>query len=280
MGLFIGQIRAYGIISNPVLIIIIAWGLITVQWVLGAGLVLLYRPGNLLPLTTLLWLFLLAVTGWAWMTGVTQECGCYGAWVRQRPGTATLENLAFFFITLLIWKYSRALQTPAGRAKGVVMTAALAIGLALPLLSGLPDISKSRNQIDDFPFELMENIHLPEKGRTDLKKGTHLLFLMSTDCHHCLEALPEVDLLAETGQLPPVIALTMNGERDRERFTEEYGPAYPVVQIKEDLFWRLLGMADLPRFFLFRDGRVLKVWNQKAPRVEELEQALANPAPP
>ena len=74
--------------------------------------------------------------------------------------------------------------------------------------------------------------------------------------------------------LPPVTALSMNGDRERERFTSEYGPAYPVVQIKEDLFWRLLGMAELPRFFLLREGRVLKVWNERAPSVEAVEKAL------
>ncbi len=280
MGLFIGQIRAYGIVSNPVFIIIIAWGLIALQCALGAGLILFYRPGSLLPLTALLWLFLLLVTGWAWLTGVTQECGCYGAWVRQKPGTATLENLAFFIITLLIWKYRGAFQVRAGGAKGAILAAAVAVGLALPLLSGLPDVSQSQDKVDAFPFALISDTHIPETGRIDFTQGTHLLFLMSTDCLHCREALPEVELLAESGKLPRVIALSMNGDAERERFIREYGPAYPIAQIREDLFWRLLGMADLPRFFLLRDGHVLKVWNGRAPTVEEIEQALASPGPP
>ena len=280
LGLFIGQIRAYGIISNPILIIIIAWGLIAVQWVLGAGLILFYRPGWLLPLTTLLWLFLMAVTGWAWLTGVTRECGCFGAWARQKPGIATLENLGFFLITLLIWKYSGASQTTGGRAKAVIMAAAFAISLVLPLFSGVPGVSKSQDQVDDFPFELIKDIHIPGKGRIDFKQGSHILFLMSTDCLHCQESLPEVDLLAEARQLPRVIALSMNGDMERERFIKEYDPAYPIGQIKEDLFWRLLGMADLPRFLLRSDGRVLKVWNQGVPMFYEVAKVLGTPAPP
>ena len=222
----------------------------------------------------------MAVTGWAWLTGVTQECGCYGAWARQTPGIATLENLGFCLITLLIWKYSGASQTTGGRAKAIIMAAAFAIGLVLPLLSGVPSVSKSQDQADDFPFELVKDIHIPGKGRIDFKQGSYILFLMSTDCLHCREALPGVDLLAETKELPPVIALSMNGDMERERFIKEYDPAYPIGPIKEDLFWRLLGMADLPRFFLLSDGRVLKVWNQRVPKVEEVEKVLGTPAPP
>ena len=280
MDLFIGQIRAYGIISDPMFIIIIAWGLITVQWVLGAGLILFYRPECVLPCTALLWLFLLAVTGWAWLTGVTQDCGCFGAWARQKPGMATLENLVFFTTTLLVWKYRPALQTSPGRARGVIMAAAIAIGLVLPLFSGLPSVSKYQDRADNFPFELARDIQIPGMARIDFKQGSHILFLMSTDCLHCREVLPGVDLLAEAKELPRVIALSMNGDMERERFTKEYDPAYPVGQIKEDLFWRLLGMTDLPRFFLLRDGRVLKVWNQRVPKVEEVAKVLAIPAPP
>jgi len=280
MGLFIGQIRAYGIISNPIIIIIIAWGLIAVQWALGAGLILFYRPGWILPLTTLLWIFLMAVTGWAWLTGATQECGCYGAWVRQKPDIATLENLGFFFVTLLIWKFSGAPRTSEGRAKAAIMITAVLIGLVLPLFSGVPDVSKSQDQADDFPFELIKDIQIPGKGPIDFRQGSHILFLMSTDCLHCREALPGVDLLAEARQLPRVIALSMNGDMERERFIKEYTPAYPIGQIKEDLFWRLLGMADLPRFFLLRDGRVLKVWNQEVPEIAEVVKALETPEQP
>jgi hypothetical protein len=278
MGLFIAQIRAYGIISHPVLIIVIAWGLIALQWFLGVGLLLFYRPEGLLPLVTLLWLFLLAVTAWAWLTGATQECGCYGAWVRQKPAAATLENLGFFIITLLIWKYRGEGKTRAGRAQGALMAAAAAVGLALPLFSGLPGVSTLQGRMEHFPFESIRDIRIPGKGTLDLKEGTHLLFLMSTDCPHCQDALPEVDLLAEEGGLPPIIALSMNGDEERERFTREYAPAFPVVKIEEDLFWRLLGMAELPRFFLIRNGRVLKVWSQRVPKAEELEQALAGSA--
>jgi len=277
--IFVAQIKAYAIIAGPSLIPLIAWCFITLQWVLGVGLLIFYHPRGLLPLTALHWLFLLGVTAWAWATGVTQECGCYGAWVSQRPGTATLENLAFLFITILAWKYCPTAGTFKGRTRGMIMAAALAVGLALPLLSGIPPVFKEPVAAMDFPGDMDRDIRIPGPEQIDLKKGAYLLFLMATDCPHCQEVLPEVDTLAETRELPRLIALTRGGDSGTERFIREFRPPYPLGRVREKIFWRLLGASELPRFFLVRDGRVLKVWDSKVPTVEEVAGALTATSP-
>ena len=278
--LFMGQIKAYAIVSSPLLVTLIAWGLITVEWTFGVGLVIFFRPGWMLPLTGLFWLFLLVVTGWAWVGRVTQECGCYGAWVRQSPGTATVENLVFFLVTTLAWKYRPADKRFGGRTKGRIMSAAIALGLALPLLSGIPSTFKEPAAAMDLSEDMAGGVRIPGQGHIDLRRGTYLLFLMATDCPHCLEVLPEVDNLADGRELPRVIALTKNGDKERQRFIREFAPPYPLGHIEEERFWRLLGAADLPRFFLIRDGHVLKVWDNRAPTVEEVAGAMKSASHP
>ncbi|MBC8461613.1 MAG: hypothetical protein H8D67_26860, partial [Deltaproteobacteria bacterium] len=93
MGLFIGQVRDYGIISQPIVLTLSAWGLIGIECALGVGLLVFYRPRLMLLLTAMLLLIFVGATSWAWLTGATEDCGCFGHWLKRTPGEAVLGNL-------------------------------------------------------------------------------------------------------------------------------------------------------------------------------------------
>ena len=273
MELFIRQMSDYGIISHHLLLAVSAWGLIALECALGIGLLIFYRPKITLPFTFLLWLTFLGATSWAWITGATEECGCFGAWVEYTPAQAVLENLILLVATLFAWVLHKGLRRPQPRAKAWCVAIAFLIGIALPLAFGFPISRISQSPWETIEIELSK-LQIEGVDKVDLSSGTHLIIIMDTDCEHCKEALPELDALAEAPDLPPVIALSMNDASARARFIEEFQPAFPFGQIAADAFWRLLGVGDVPRTILLKDRRVQSVWDHHVPDRKLIEAAM------
>ena len=273
MELFIRQMRDFGIISHYVLLALSAWGLIALECALGIGLLIFYRPKITLPLTSLLWLTFLGATSWAWITGATESCGCFGAWVESSPGQAVLENLILLVATLFAWVWHKESHRPQSRTKAWCVAIAFLIGVMLPIAFGFPISRISQSPWDTIEIELSK-LQIEGVDKVDLSRGTHLIIIMDTDCDHCKEALPELDALAEATDLPSLIALSMNDESARTKFIEEFQPAFPLGQIEEDVFWRLLGLGDVPRTILLKDMRVQSVWDHHVPDRKLIETAM------
>ncbi|MCP4664890.1 MAG: hypothetical protein GY849_00870 [Deltaproteobacteria bacterium] len=262
--LFVRQIGAYGIISHHLLLGMSAWGLIVLEFSLGVALLLSYRPRLALSLTALLFLLFVGASGWAWFSGATEDCGCFGALLKRTPGEAMIEGLILMGVTVLA-----LLGHPSGaptkrRAKFWILAAASLTGLALPVFFA-PDLSWL-----DRPPSRPDNTdigHLQIEGQEhmDIRSGSYLLVLMDTDCRHCLETLPELNSLARADDLAMVIGLCVNEKEKRRNFMEEFQPGFPLERIEDDVFWRLLGDGDLPRIILLRDGRILGVWDKMPP---------------
>ncbi|MBW1860263.1 MAG: hypothetical protein JRI70_09390 [Deltaproteobacteria bacterium] len=270
--LFIRQIKAYGIIQERALLVVSAWGLIVLECGLGAALIVLYRPKIVMPLTALLFLIFTGVTGWAWLTGATQDCGCYGAWIQHTPGQAVIENLVLLAATVLAWIGCRHTEMPQTRVKAWAVTVACLIGLAMPVAFGLP--TWGINNSDPKPPEF-DPIQVHGVGDVDLNTGGYLIVLMGTDCLHCQEAIPELNMLSENPDLPMLIALCTSKEADCIDFTEEFLPVFPIGHISDDLFWHLLADGDMPRTILLEDGRTRQVWDQTVPTKDDIQAAYS-----
>jgi thiol-disulfide isomerase/thioredoxin len=145
--------------------------------------------------------------------------------------------------------------------------------MTLPLAFGFPISRISQSPWETIEIELSK-LQIDGVDKVDLSRGTHLIVIMDTDCDHCKEALPELDALAEATDLPSLIALSMNDESARTKFVEEFQPAFPLGQIEEDVFWRLLGLGDVPRTILLKDMRVQRVWDHHVPDRKLIEAAM------
>jgi hypothetical protein len=274
--LFIRQIKDYGIIHHRLVLVVSAWGLIILECGLGVALIILYRPGVTLPLSGLLFLVFAGATGYAWLTGATEHCGCYGPWLQFTPGHALVENLIFLTATAISWKgqhYVQASQTPT---KAWAVTIACLCGLVLPMAFGIPTLSINRVQSNE---PLIGPIQIHGSEDLDLNQGVYLIVLMGTDCLHCQEAVPDLNMLAERPDLPPIIALCTSEEADCIEFVEEFQPIFPIGHISEDLFWRLLADGDMPRTILLENGRIKRVWDKMVPDENAVwaAQALVEP---
>lgn len=274
MELFIRQITAYGIISSRHVVVFSAWFFIALESALGVGLLVHYRPRLMLLLTAILLLVFVGATAFAWFTGATQDCGCFGAWLKHTPGEAALGNLILLAAAVLAWVGHGHAQVAQTGGKAWAVTTACLVGLALPVIFGFSVSGIFGSDSKTGPVKLWD-VHIQGLDYIDLNYGTYLIILMGTDCLHCQEAVPQLNMLAGETDLQDVIALCTNGESERLAFVEEFQPMFPVGQISENVFWRLLGSGDIPRYMLVRDQHVLHTWDQDVPDKDTIQSALS-----
>jgi hypothetical protein len=264
LGLFVRQMRAYGILSNPLILTVCAWGLITLEFALGIGLLIHYRPRLVLSLTAMLFLVFLGATSWASLNGVAEECGCFGSWLERTPKEAAIESLILLAVAVLALLGYGHSQARRSRAKIWTVASAFLIGALLPLAFGFSLQRISESQSKGLGVDISQ-LEIEGVQGVDLNNNPYLLAIMDLDCGHCLELVEALNALAEEPEIPSLIGLCINDENRRRRFTEEFEPAFPIGKITENDFWRLLADADLPRILYIRDGRILQAWDQTVP---------------
>lgn len=270
---FIRQVRDYQIISDRVALVLTAWGLIVAECALGVGLVVLYRPRLILTLTGLLLVIFLGATGRAWMTGATEDCGCFGAWAKRTPAEAMIEDLILLVAIGVVWVGHRRLPVSQTRFKLWAVTMACLVGLALPVVFGFP-ISAIGQPPSPSPQMELGNLQVQGLDDVDLTRGEYLIILIDTECSHCQEAVPQMNALAAASDLPRMISLCKNEEWQRMLFAAKYQSQFPIGYISEADFMRLLALGDTPRTLLVRDQRVLRVWDKTLPSKEAIKAAL------
>lgn len=274
MDLFVRQIRGYGIVSHYLLTGMSAWGLIFVECSLGVALLLSYRPRLTLSLSVVLFLLFVGVSGWAWFSGATEECGCFGALLKRTPKQAVMEGLILIAALVLALLGHQSGSSPQRRSKFWAVAIAGLMGLAGPVFFA-PDLSWINRPPSTINPADLGHLQIQGHDHNDLMSGSYLIVLMDTDCLHCQEAVPELNSLARADDLPTVIGLCVNDEEERRSFVEEFQPGFSLEGIGEEEFWRLVGHGDLPRIILLRDGLIQKVWDKKTPNGETIRSAQA-----
>ena len=182
MELFIRQLKGYGIISQHTVLVLGAWGLITLEFGLGVALLVSYRLKISLSFAGTLFLVFLGVTGWNWLSGTTQDCGCFGDLVKHTPREAVVHDLIFLAATVLAWLGSPHVKTTRSRAKVLTVVVACVIGLLLPVAFGfsVSRISQSPQRAVETPREESD----PDtKNTMDLKKGDRLSSSLTRRLH-------------------------------------------------------------------------------------------------
>lgn len=271
--LFMRQIRDYQIISGHLMLLMSAWCLITTEFVLGAALIVYYRPKISIPLSIALFCVFIGVTLWAWCTGVTEDCGCFGSWVKRSPSGAMIEDLFIVGALFLAWPGRDYHTSSVPIIRPLIVIMSLIAGIILPVVYGPPvqellgiekgDVTSDKNL---FSIQDLENI--------DLKNGSFLFVLMGTDCSHCRDSVKDFNRIARNDNLPEVIALSPDEEDQIAFFIEDLDPVFPVRKITEDDFYHLLGIGTTPFSLLVVKRQVLHIWNEEVPTVKTIREAL------
>ncbi|MBN1790098.1 MAG: hypothetical protein JW830_06365 [Bacteroidales bacterium] len=270
--LFIRQIRDYEIITDPLLVIFSAWVLLTFECCLGAALIVNFHPKIAVPAGGLLFLIFISATGYAWATGVTDDCGCFGSWVERTPQEAMLEDIFLFAALMIAWKFNRSFRRWPFFIKELLTAMAFLAGLSLPVTAG-PLLDRIDTAITGPVKEGFEPFVLKDFPYKDLSVGRHIIFILATDCSHCREEMDNLNMIAEDKTLPEVISVCINDQKQIEDFIFDFDPAFEIYQINSNDFWRLLGDGEIPRTILVNDGIIVKIWDFVVPDTDDLKTA-------
>ncbi|SHJ38037.1 hypothetical protein SAMN02745216_01530 [Desulfatibacillum alkenivorans DSM 16219] len=262
------QAGGYAIVNDRTMLLFLVWALTAAEFAVGAALIIRYRVRwALAGAAAMLAVFLVAL-GWAWGTGVTQDCGCFGQWASRSPGQAFVEDLVLLLLLVLAWfhgDYKKSL------AKLTVVIAALLLALGLPFAFGFTLDSVILPGAEGPPVEPLTIL----SGETvDWSASPYLVELMSTDCLHCQESVMDVNILGDSPGMPPIMALSYDSREAVALFQEKFFPEYPILRIPEDHFWRLVGAGSSPRFLLVVQGHVTHAWEERPPEAQEVLNAL------
>lgn len=271
--LFMRQIKDYGIITDHLQLIVSAWGLITAELTLGAALIVYYRPRISVMLSIALFCVFIGATLWAWITGVTEDCGCFGSWVKRSPEGAMIEDLLITGALFISWPGRDYRASGGSFFRPLAVVLSLIAGMALPIVYGTPvqellGIERGEGSVDKnlFSVQGLEGI--------DLEKGSFLFVLIGTDCLHCRDSVRDFNRLVKKSDVPEIIGLSADYEDQIDAFIEDLQPAYPLLQISEDDFYRLLGMGTTPYSLLVVEQHAIRTWDEEVPTVEEIVEAL------
>jgi uncharacterized membrane protein YphA (DoxX/SURF4 family) len=273
---FIRQIGDYQIITAPGLIKLTAWVMIIFEIALGTALIVGYRRRLAVPVAALLLLGFLVMLGWAWHTGSTEDCGCFGSWVKRTPAEAFTEDLVMLIVVGFGWSLHRHEERHRSSWRPVIVVLAVLAGLSVTILA-----SNSARQSTD-PLQRMkattgqpnlfagvEVSDLPLR----LDAGPRVVVLLDTGCEHCQASVPELNrLYAELQSRDiPLVALCTNTPAEIAAFTSRFKAGFPLGRISSSNFTKLFERGRPPRLLVARDGELLKIWDGMVPPVAALE---------
>src|SRR5262245_38386959 len=196
---FIQQIKDYKLISTPALVTAMAWALIAFECALGTALIAGFQRKLTIAATWLLLFFFLGTLGWAWHTGATADCGCFGSWVKRTPGEAFLEDVILLAAISAAWWLSKHEPVLHRRWRLAAVATALLLSLTLTGIA-----SRSTRQSSD-PLVRLQAQHQQQSPfanvtvegvAVEVMKGNHLISLIDTGCEHCRASVPALNQLA------------------------------------------------------------------------------------
>jgi uncharacterized membrane protein YphA (DoxX/SURF4 family) len=261
---FVHQIETYGILSGRATVLL-AYVLIPLEIALGSALLLRYRPRLAAGAAVALLGVFMATTAYAWSQGKSEGCGCFGSFAPRTPGQVLLEDAGFVALGILaIFLSSRKPSRESWRWIGVI-AAVIPVGVILPLAAyALPldpvvtDLRVGRS-VADLPLG---------ESPTDLSQGAFLIALLDLHDPHAREIVKRLNGIDDGGAGPKVLAF-YGGEVDEKTiFCFNASPGFEVVAVPRPDLKRLY--RKLPRFFLIRNGRVVRIWDITPPDASEV----------
>jgi len=266
------QIRQYGILPDSAgLNHGAAWFMVVVEAVIGAALLVNWRPKLMLAAFVALMLLFIAALVWAIVQGGIADCGCFGPAAQRSPQEALVEDVVLLLIAAAALRlrpegiyFRKPLKTWA-------VAAVCLLAMSLPLTVGERITDPKAAALEEGKSGSGMVLESLSGERVDMTTGTFFLALMSTDCAHCRESVPLLnEIVAEIDDAISICGVTANEQAEVDRFIEDNFAFYPVLNVEAERFTSLMSDAPLPQFLLIRDGQILSRWQGEVPQMRAL----------
>jgi len=240
--------------------------------VLGIALVFRWRVRHAsLAAMAFLGAFIVAI-GVGWSRGTLTECGCFGAVLERSPLEATIIDVVFLVLAVVVWRGS----PPVGKSRGqrnaewqksAILGGAGVCALVVTLLSLLAGASGVQATDVGKPD--------PEMSSVDLRRGRQLLYLFHHECPQCAKMSPRVVEYTQDPALPAVVGFTTRTTRPQiDAYRDLYGLRIPMQNLPHKQFSRITGEGSVPQLVFVRDGKVVRTWPSVFPDAGELKGLL------
>lgn len=283
---FYTQIRGYQIVGHGIAKLM-AFLLPPLELGLGLAAVIGFkRRWACLGMSAMLVMFL-AATAHAWITGTTDNCGCFGEFIARSPKATFFEDLAFLSLAVLGIPGKDHLTAFRGlNIRSVFKLAAVAFVVLLSyggsLWAGALKISaggrlKPGLHVSGWRLTELSVPGYEKKGRIpNLMKGTHLIILYSPLCKHCWLSVERVHQLSKIRKLDSVFGLAH--DRGEKRFfalfvqhMKESKADYPLFTMPYKQYREM--NQSVPKSVLIKTGVVRLVING-VPPAKAMEEYL------
>ena len=271
----------YGVVRDPSLVRLVAWTMLGVESILGAGLLAGVRlRGGTLAATIALLVGFSGLIVYAWIFEGLEDCGCFSKYIPMGPKSSLAKNAVLLAMAGAAW-YGFRRRVPEGEAapsdtwsKGRRVLGAL--GLAAIAGAALVGWSTSKPTVNppvtaaagDGRFA---KYALIDGGQTlSLAQGEYMVALLSATCEHCQAAGQLLNGLSVAPGMPKIVALMMGDEEEMRQFEDAVQPAFPLKVFDDPLeFFELIG-KEPPRFYIVRNGAEVRRLDALDPTLDEL----------
>ena len=255
-------VYSFGVLSFDVA----AWFariLISIEFVLGFGLLLRYRYGLIWKLSMLSLLIFSMILVLSISAGENSNCFCFGALLDISPLESLSKNVVLILLLLFIRK-GKERQAKFTRMSFFVL---LIVAVALPLIYTPPDNlipgRISQAEMDQQALDLaFESGHLP----TSLKEGKNLLCFYSTGCKFCQLASERISTAVIRQNIDENkihLAFLDTPENEIKSFLEStHSIEAEVSHLKSGMFLSIT-KGRMPLIVMMNEGEIEFLWTYR-----------------
>lgn len=234
---------------------------VEVAW--GTALLLGLAPSATLPLSAAS-LFILSLISWRGVaTGMTEDCGCYGGFIKLSIGQSLSLNALFIAVLLSAWFSGlRGGDLPLLPAAVTVAAGAAAYLLAL---AGMSHEAKHGAPLFDVsPLKVGNKWnHAWAAGATEEMSGEFFVSYLGANCPCCKLWVRVANAMTHSPHLPKVIGVMAATPARTAEFVNDFSVNFAIAHISNSMMARMT--RAVPTTAIIRDGVIRELFTGTLP---------------
>lgn len=233
-----------------------------VEILLGLGLCLFVYNRRLAMTAAVLLAGFTAVFAFAYVTQGVSECGCFGelTFLQTSPLGSFVRNGILIGLSLFLWmRPVRPQNRPLSAKQAVALAVVGAFAFTLSGMSSLQPLYRGNDAAAADPFLNRPVAETPLGAVFPASPdSTYLVFVYSTTCTHCWNAVENVKAFQRTQTVDRVVGISAASEAALAAFYERFQPNFETARIEVDRMREITTVV--PRAFLIERGTIRFAW--------------------